>query len=216
MELTQSSEDLNGAADRARATEVLPFYAVSVTKLVLLSLATFTIYETFWFYKNWKTIKASTGRNISPFWRAVFSPIYCFALAKEVNEAAKSKNLLERISPAIITVFYAGMIALERAPEPYGYICLLSFIPLILIAHQIHRVHQAIRPGFNSNVGWGFGACSTLAVGGALGCLLLAVALGPSGRALRGLEIPNSHETTLVKAGVLEPAPPTKKFNQSK
>ncbi len=90
-------------------------------------------------------------------------------------------------------------------PDPYWLICLFSFVPLIPVAWQIRRVHEALRPGFESAIGWGAWSYAALAAGGILAGLAMADLLGPSTRALRDSEIPSSYETTLVQADVLEP-----------
>ena len=53
------------------------FFPVSRLKLLVMSLVTFGLYEVFWFYKNWQLFKAATVRDISPFWRTVFSGVFC-------------------------------------------------------------------------------------------------------------------------------------------
>jgi hypothetical protein len=66
MELTPSSDDNQTASHGAGATEELPFYAISVMKLVLLSLATFTVYEIFCFTRIGRSSRrkqvATSGR----------------------------------------------------------------------------------------------------------------------------------------------------------
>ena len=205
---TERPEEIETAVDHRTADE-LPFYCVSAIKLSVLSLTTLGLYELFWFYKNWKLVRASSGRDISPFWRALFSPLFCYSFGRTVNSAAESVNVARRISPALIAAIYAGLLALERLPDPYWLICLFTFVPLLSIARQIRRVHEAIRPGFESAVGWGGWSVATLGVGGPLTALLViatfVIESGPPTRALRQSEIPSSYEVTLVEAGVLEP-----------
>jgi len=63
----------------------LPFYCVSTMKFSILSLATFGLYELFWFYKNWAIVRARSDRDISPFGRALFSPFFCYSFASAVS-----------------------------------------------------------------------------------------------------------------------------------
>ena len=204
MNPTGSREEIEISVDRASPGE-LPFYCVSPMKLSLLSVATFGLYELFWFYKNWVLIKAKSGRDISPFWRAFFSPLYCYPFATVVSSAAESANVAPRITPGPIAVVYAGLVLLQRLPDPYWLICLLSFVPLIPIARQIGAVHEAIRPGFRSAVGWSGWSYLTLAVGGPLACFAVLVSFGPPTRALRHSEVPSSYQVVLIEAGVLKP-----------
>jgi hypothetical protein len=40
-------------------------------RLVLLSIITFSFYEIYWFYRNWKHLKTHKQLEISPGWRTV-------------------------------------------------------------------------------------------------------------------------------------------------
>ena len=183
----------------------LPFHCVSTMKLTLLSLATIGLYQIFWFYKNWALVKARSGRNIRPFWRAVFSPFFCHSFASEVNSVADSAHAEQKLNPEIIAVIYAGLILAQGLPDPYWLIGWFSFVPLIPIAWQIRRVHETIRPGFESTIGWGGWSYAILAVGIIPAGVAVIGMLGPPTRALRQSEIPSSYRETLVEAGVLEP-----------
>jgi hypothetical protein len=207
--------------DRPEAIEIelnrvsedeLPFYCVSPAKLAILSLASLGLYELFWFYKNWKMVEARSDQNISPFWRALFSPIFCYYFATTTNSAAESLNITQRIRPGIIATAYIGLILLQRLPDPYWLICFLSFVPLIPITRQIHTIHTTIRPGFESTVGWGRWSFATVAVCGPIAALAALATFGPPTKALRASEIPAAYQRTLVSAGVLEPGEPIQFF----
>lgn len=200
----QDSERIEIGVSRGTPDE-LPFYCVSAAKLSILSFVTFGLYELFWFYKNWTLVKARSGLNIRPFWRAFFSPFFCYSFVNTVNSAAQSLNVTPKIKPGLIAGFYFGLIVLHRLPDPYWLISLFSFLPLILIARLIRRIHETARPGFDSVVGWGGGAYATLVVGSFFTVLGFIGTFGPPTRALRQSEIPPSYHTTLVEAGVLEP-----------
>ena len=179
MGRTNKSEEIEIPVNRGTGAE-LPFYCVSAMKLSILSLVTFGLYEPFWFYKNWVLVRAKSGRNISPFWRACFSPFFCYSFASVVNSSAESVNIVQRIRPGPIAAIYAGLLLLQRLPDPYWLICLFSFLPLIPVARQIRTVHEAIRPGFESATGWGAWSYVTLAVGGILTGLALIDTFAPT------------------------------------
>jgi hypothetical protein len=203
MTLIGKSEEIEVTVDRGSGDE-LPFHCVSVAKFTILSLGTLGLYEVFWFYKNWVLVRTRTGRDISPFWRAVFSALFCYSFANTVNSTAALVNLTRKTTPAAIAVVYIALLALERLPDPYWLICFLSFVPLVPITLQIRAIHEAMRPGFDSAVGWGRGSYAALALGAPLTALIVLSLFGPPTRAIRGSEIPSSYEATLVEAGVLE------------
>jgi hypothetical protein len=76
---------------------------------------------------------------------------------------------------------------------------------MLPIALQIRTIHEAMRPGFDSAVGWSGRSFAALALGGGLSAFAVMATFGPPTRALRAGEIPASYHETLVEAGVLEP-----------
>jgi hypothetical protein len=68
----------------AQSHHVTPFFAVSKKKLVIMSIATSTIYQLVWFYLNWRQVQRS-GAMVAPFVRTLFSPIFCYALFDRVR-----------------------------------------------------------------------------------------------------------------------------------
>jgi hypothetical protein len=183
----------------------LPFYCVSPIQFSVLSILTFGLFELFWFYKNWVLVKSRTASNIRPFWRAFFSPIFCYPFANAVKSAAESANLAPRISPGTIATVYVGLLILQELPDPYWLISIFSFVPLVPVVWRIGDVHEAIRPGFDSRVGWTGPYIVALIVGGIFFSLVILGSSGPSTRALRDAEIPPSYGESLEEAGILEP-----------
>ena len=65
------------------------FFPVSPLKLIVLSVCTFGFYEFYWFYRNWCLIKEREDSlsmrigfrslNMWPFWRALFSVLFCYS-----------------------------------------------------------------------------------------------------------------------------------------
>ena len=202
MEAGDKYEAVNIAIDRMPGSD-LPFYHVSTAKLSLLSLSTFGLYTLFWFYKNWAQIGQRSEPDIRPFWRGLFAPLFCHGLVTRVNSAAESLHL-DQLPAGVIACIYLGLLFLERLPDPYWVLSLLSFIPLLAIQRKIAQIHSAIRPGLSME-GWGLRSFLVLLVGGIVSAsLVVSVLLGPPTRALRASEIPASYVETLVDAGVLD------------
>ena len=215
MFMTGDSERFEIELTRATGEDP-PFYCVSPTKFLLLAFSSLGVYQIIWFYKNWKLVKARTGRDISPFARALFSPWYCYDLARTVDSAAASVQLTQRIRPGLIAGLYAVLLMSERLPDPYWMICLFSFVPLLPIVRQIREIHGAIRPGFDFAVGWGGWSITTVTLGVPVIALLLfsGIAAVPT-EVLRSSEIPPSYHGTLVEAGILTPDEQIQFFSSS-
>jgi len=184
----------------------LPYHAVSAFKLIVLSTASFGLYEIVWFYRNWARIKEHTGADIYPFWRAVFSPFYCHALTETVRKSCAGANLQTSLNPVAVTAGYIALMVTARLPDPYWLISFLTFVPLVAIQHSILQLHDGLRPGFDSRVGWGFGSVATTAVGVPLLALaVIGTVMMPPNLAIEGAALPGSYRATLIEEGHLEP-----------
>jgi hypothetical protein len=127
-----------------------PFFAVSLTKLFLMSLCTFGLYDIFWFYKNWKLVKEQELDYIMPFWRAVFTFFFCYPLFKMV--ANKAKNLgLGYLPAGPLVVAYIAFILTNYLKEPYSLIANLSIFFLLPIQAAINQINAIKTPGHNPN-----------------------------------------------------------------
>lgn len=190
--------------DRAEPGE-LPYHCVSTAKLVILSLVTLGIYELVWFYANWVRVRQSTGRNISPFWRAAFAPLYCYSLGAAVKSTAESLHVRPGFQPWFLALAYVGLIALERLPDPWWLLATASVVPLIAIQRVIVEIHGTLRPGTDTSVGWNRASVASLAIGGVFTAFLMWTMFGPLGHAMRESEIPQAYRERLVELGVVEP-----------
>ena len=85
METNPYAPPKAAVADVEPGTSVgTPFFAVSKTKLVIMSIATSTLYQLVWFYLNWRQVRRS-GAMVAPFVRTLFAPIFCYALFDRVR-----------------------------------------------------------------------------------------------------------------------------------
>lgn len=150
-----------------------PFFATSQAKLAIMSLATFGIYEVWWFYKNWSAVRARTGRRVSPFWRALFSPCFSFSLFYEIESEAKTAGLQARFAPAVCGAAFFVVSALSRLPDPYWELSLLAFVPLAPANGIAHRLNASLAPGVTSQAPW----TAVNIVGAMVGFALLAFAI---------------------------------------
>ena len=69
------------------------FYAMSVTKLWIVSVLSFGLYNLLFFYRHWRHLRDHGQQDVSPFWRTVFSPFMYFGLNTQVADAARFKQV---------------------------------------------------------------------------------------------------------------------------
>jgi hypothetical protein len=70
--------------DAISAGPAAVFFPVSNTKLVVMSTATFTLYQLLWFYKNWAAVRARSG-GVLPLARMIFAIFFCYDLFDRVR-----------------------------------------------------------------------------------------------------------------------------------
>lgn len=158
----------------AASGEMRYSHAQPITKLVLLSILTFGLYQFYWFYRNWKTIKAQTGVPLSPGWRTVglFVPIVSIFMVNDqfklIHTVASASGLRPRFSPGWLTLGYLVLTALSRLPDPWEMVELLSFLPLIPVQRALNEYWATEQPGRAVRTRYSKGEIAVLIVGGFL------------------------------------------------
>ena len=129
------------------------FFQVSVGKFILMSICTIGIYEVYWFYKNWHTIREKRGNNISPLVRALFSPFWYAALIKELNKEVSRAIVHDSAAgadhrPSYINIWlwapaYFILSILVNIPGPYlPFIFALTIATLLPAVSVIKRLNN--------------------------------------------------------------------------
>lgn len=128
--------------------EPLPFYALDVTKFVILSICTFGLYELYWFYRGWQRVRDQYGRDLSPFWRAFFAPLWGFSLFREIRDYASGHGRFVGWTAGLQGTLYLLWVATWRLPDPWWLISLFSFVPVIPVLHTVNElaVQQSVMP----------------------------------------------------------------------
>ncbi len=152
------------------------FFAVSIPKLLLMSLCTLGLYPIYWFYRNWTLIMYQERLAISPAWRALFSIFYCYSCF------ARIRDFSHPAAPAAGSVpagpLAAGFIVVSllwRLPDPYWVVGLASPLFLIPAQRRANQINGALEPGHDPNARFS-GLNWVALVGG--GLLLLLAILG--------------------------------------
>ena len=120
---------------------VARYFPVAPAKFVVLSLLTFGIYDIYWFYKNWHYVRERDDSSIWPVWRALFGPLWCYFLIRDVrtNHAEKSESLIA--FGALLAIAYLLLIATRGLPDPFWVSSFLAFVVLFPIVLAIKRVN---------------------------------------------------------------------------
>ncbi|ABC30862.1 Permease of the major facilitator superfamily [Hahella chejuensis KCTC 2396] len=132
-----------------------PFFTTSITKLIVLYIATLGFYRLYWFYKHWKALQVHEGLKVAPVWRSIFNIFFTHSLFKHIANRHQEQGLGGWGAHAVLATLYVLMtvggelIARMPTSDVFGVwdIVLLatSIIPLYtLYEAQTHanRVNQ--------------------------------------------------------------------------
>ncbi len=150
----------------------IEFFSVSRTRLAILSILTFRLYEAYWFYRNWKAIKDVEQSEISPIGRAIFGIFYCSNLAKKVLESAQLHGYAKSYIPKNVAIIYFLLFILSSLLFKGIFMALIpTFIPLFSIQRAIEYNNSKIVPSNNQKKKFAKGELIIIIVGVALFCL---------------------------------------------
>lgn len=125
--------------ERSISSNTPPYpYVISTAKLIVLSIATFGLYEIYWFYKHWKSLRADRNLKVTPWARALFATIMSYSLFKNVSNAVKDVDKNKGLEAGGLAVAYFILVILWKLPEPYWWLSMLSFLPLIPVQNTLN------------------------------------------------------------------------------
>jgi hypothetical protein len=156
------------------------FLYIPVSRLVVLSIVSFSLYEAYWIYKNWRYIKDRDSLNISPFWRGVFGVFFCHSLLHHIYDDKNARSVARPNFSAnglatewvVLAVFSS---VLSRQPSIVSSL-IAVFIPSFLCLVPVQNYINSVEKKRNSNqvfYGWSFGHIVCLVFGLIVWVLLL-------------------------------------------
>jgi hypothetical protein len=131
-----------------------PYFPVARQKLIVMSVTTLSMYQIYWFYKNWQRMNARKGSGGSPFWRAVAAPITAHGLFADVRTDAQSRFLTVGWSSAGLAVIYFGLALCCFLDYPWWTIALGSVFALLPVHATMEEVNRRVAPNAPRNDGY--------------------------------------------------------------
>lgn len=96
------------------------YFCVGSTKLVLMTISTFTLYSLYWFYRNWKVELAISRDLFSPLLRTIFIVLFFYAFAARVKERGLGASVRVTYSPAFLTAAFCSSFYVQDFPTHSG------------------------------------------------------------------------------------------------
>ena len=154
---------------RERALDAAyPFFPVATHKFVLLSLTTLGFYQLFWCYQQWKRIQIATGESISPFWRAVWAPLWGFSLFARIHRRGVVEGLEVEWASGFLGTVFLLLSMMWRLPDPWWLIGYFNFLAVIPVQRTADQVNARARSSESPNRHYGAANVLTIIIGGAL------------------------------------------------
>lgn len=165
--------------------------AQPIWHLTLLSFLTLTIYNIYWFYRNWKHLKIHKSLDISPGWRTVglFIPIvsvvFIYEQFKDVRDYAVQKGYKAYSSPGLLSSGYLFLNILsftlfsEDLLDPVGVLAvsiiiyILIIMLLIVVQKTLNEFWMNEQPGLKMRTNFSSGEIIVLIIGGIFWILFL-------------------------------------------
>lgn len=136
------------------ADDDIPFFAVSVRKLVLMSLCTFGLYQVYWFYKNWRRVQERGEHNIMPVMRAIFGIFFCYAFFKRVRDY-EHPNVSSASLPAgplaLVWIILQFSASWPKAPTILSLLTTISVFCLVPVQVRINQINGDVAPDHDPN-----------------------------------------------------------------
>lgn len=137
-----------------RSPDGIVFFPVSTTKLLVMSLCTWGVYEAYWYYRNWHLVRSRTGEKMWPIGRALFPFLFCYELFVRVRMRRPDLSS----SDLAAGLLASGYILLYTLPKLFlfkiGAFDLISFAtPILLLPVQrsVNTINHALAPGHDPN-----------------------------------------------------------------
>lgn len=118
--------------------------AQPISRLVILTVLTFGLYEIYWFYRNWKHLKDYHKLDINPVLRTIglFVPVLGLVLIydqlKDIKYYSQAAGIEESFSPGMILLLIIIFNIFSSLPKPYWMLSFLSVLPLIVVQRVLN------------------------------------------------------------------------------
>jgi hypothetical protein len=94
------------------------FFALSILKLVVMSVCTLGLYQVYWFYKHWAKIKERSEPHITPWARALFGIFWCYSCFNFIRKEERQLDIEPTLSVGPLAFGWIGLELASQCPDP--------------------------------------------------------------------------------------------------
>jgi hypothetical protein len=166
-----STSDTSDIQEHRAATEEAPsapYFAVSPLKFVVMSFCTFSLYQIYWFYKNWWLVKVRERSNIYPAIRSVFAYFFCYSLFSKIRDTAQENHVSMALPVGPLAALWIVVTLLVNLPAPYWLVSFAAVFVLLPLQSVANQINANVAPAHDRNTRFSAGNIATIVVGGLL------------------------------------------------
>lgn len=156
------------------------YFAVSPLKLVVMSTCTLGLYEIYWYYKHWCSVKEREKSDITPLGRAFFAFIFCYSLFKRIQATGQSHNIPRTIAPGPLAAGFILLSVLYKLPDPYWLLSFFAVLFLVPVQMAANEINLATSPKHDRNSTFSKWNLVVVVIGGLCFALALVATFLPS------------------------------------
>jgi hypothetical protein len=156
-----------------------PWFVVGTAKLAVMSIATFGLYQVFWFYRHWQRARDVGHDDVWPAPRAFFAVIFAYPLFRDITDMAAARGHARVPDPIVSTIAFVGLTLSQALPNPLWLIALGSVFALLPIQRAANAIALEAAPGTDPNTRFTGLNWVGIAVGGLVLLLALIGAMLP-------------------------------------
>jgi hypothetical protein len=124
-------------------------FPVSERKLLVMSLLTLSLYQFYWFYRNWQIEKQREHPQIMPVWRSLLVYFFCYPLFKRI--AARGAHRLAPLPAGWLAVGWIITSLMAELPPPYLLGVFFTGFFLLPVQRVANAVNTLEAPGHDPN-----------------------------------------------------------------
>lgn len=165
----------------AEATEVEPpLFAVSILKLIVLSIVTLGLYEMYWAYKHWVAIRLREQSEIMPAPRAFFGVIFAWALFRRIEKIGVAEGVPDAPPAGFLAIAWVVVTLCWRLPDPVWLISMAAPVFMLPIQAYANRINAQLAPAHDRNARFGWANIAWIVVGGIILALAIVGSMMPA------------------------------------
>ena len=135
------------------ATTVTEFHVVSLRKFWCLYLATFGLYQYFWFYRHWSQFRDAHRASLWPAARSIFSIFFMHSLNRHVEQSLRRSRIAHAWQPGFAATAFVvlslgsevlGRVAARAATTTWlDYLAVALVLPIGMAMAATQRAANA-------------------------------------------------------------------------